>query len=83
MVVVVVSVILTFLPIHFLHPVRVRRLRPLNMAVFVLWSILSGVSLLKHFDTPDWVVWGVVATGLYMYCIGAVLQLFPRLGQKD
>jgi phosphatidylcholine synthase len=83
LVVVVVSVILTFLPIHFLHPVRVKRLRPLNMAVFVVWAVLSGISLLMHFATPGWVVWGVVATGLYMYCIGAVLQLFPKLGRKD
>jgi phosphatidylcholine synthase len=45
--------------------------------------VLSGIALLKHFKSPDWVVWGVVATGLYMYCIGFVLQLFPNLGRKD
>lgn len=79
--VVAVSVVLTFLPINFLHPVRVKRLRPLNLAVFAIWSALSVYALLLHFESPPWLVWGVVASGLYLYCIGAVLQLFPSLGR--
>lgn len=81
--IVVVSALLSFFPIWFLHPVRVKRLRPLNLAVFVIWAILSGFALLKHFASPPWVVWGVVATGLYLYCIGFVLQLFPNLGRRN
>ncbi|MCV3764113.1 phosphatidylcholine synthase [Rhizobium sp. TRM95796] len=79
--VVIISVILTFFPIHFLHPVRVKRLRPLNLAVFLIWSLLGGISLLMHFRAPDWVEWGVIATGLYLYVIGFILQLFPKLGR--
>ena len=60
-----------------------RRLRVINLAVFFLWSVLSGYALLLHFVTPFWVVVGVVATGLYLYCIGAVLQVFPKLGHAD
>ena len=52
--VVTVSVILTFLPINFLHPVRVKRLRPLNLGIFFLWSALGMYSLLMHFDMPQW-----------------------------
>jgi phosphatidylcholine synthase len=69
------------MPINFLHPVRVQRLRPLNLAVFTVWSVLSGYALLLHFDTPAWVVAGVVGTGIYLYVIGFVLQIFPRLGR--
>jgi phosphatidylcholine synthase len=79
--IVLVSVFLTFLPINFLHPVRVKRLRPLNLAVGFVWCALGGYSLLMHFDTPDWVVLGVVASGLYLYCIGGILQLFPQVGK--
>ena len=82
-VIVVGSALLSFFPIWFLHPVRVKRLRPLNLAVFIIWAMLSGIALLKHFESPAWVVWGVVVTGLYMYCIGFVLQIFPQLGRKD
>ncbi|MGV3552695.1 phosphatidylcholine synthase [Rhizobium sp.] len=89
--IVVVSALLSFFPIWFLHPVRVKRLRPINLGIFILWAALSGTSLLmqsgstnqRHFVSPDWVVWGVVVTGLYLYCIGFVLQLFPNLGRKD
>jgi phosphatidylcholine synthase len=82
-VLVLVSVILTFFPIHFIHPVRVKRLRILNLGVFIAWAILSGISLLKHFASPPWVIWGVVGTGLYLYCIGFILQIFPKLGRKE
>lgn len=81
MIVVTISVILTFLPISFLHPVRVKRLRPLNLAVGAIWCLLGGYSVLMHFESPDWVVWGVVISGIYLYCIGGVLQLFPDLGK--
>jgi phosphatidylcholine synthase len=82
MIIVSVSVVLTFLPINFLHPVRVKRLRPLNLAVCLIWCALGGYSLLLHFETPAWVVYGVVASGIYLYCIGGVLQFFPKLGKS-
>jgi len=75
-------VVLTFLPINFLHPVRVQRLRPLNLGVFLIWSALGVYALLLHFATPAWVVTGFVVTGIYLYVIGFVLQIFPSLGQK-
>lgn len=83
MVAVLASVLLTFLPIHFLHPVRVKRLRPLNLAVFFLWCGFGGYALLLHFNSPTWVVIGMVLSGIYLYVIGGVLQLFPGLGRRN
>jgi phosphatidylcholine synthase len=90
LIVVLLSVFLTFLPIHFLHPVRVKRLRPLNLTVFFLWCGFAGYALLQSsdapgqpFNAPTWVVWGTILTGLYLYVIGAVMQLFPSLGRRD
>jgi phosphatidylcholine synthase len=83
MVVIFVSVILTFLPINFLHPVRVERLRPLNLGIFLLWCLLGGISLLRHFEMASWMVWLFIACGIYLYVIGAVLQFFPNLGKKS
>jgi phosphatidylcholine synthase len=82
MIVVGVSVVLTFLPINFLHPVRVKRLRTLNLGVFLLWAALGGLSLLMHFETPRWAVVLFILAGAYIYCIGAVLQFFPALGRR-
>ena len=36
-----------------------------------------------HFQSPPWVVWGTILTGLYLYAIGGVLQIFPALGRRD
>lgn len=81
-IVVLAAVVMTFLPINFLHPVRVVRLRNLNLAVFTVWSALSAYALLLHFDSPPWLMWAVTLTGAYLFCIGGVLQLFPKLGAR-
>jgi phosphatidylcholine synthase len=81
LIVVGISVVLTFLPINFLHPVRVERLRPLNLGIFLVWSALGTYSLLMNFNTPQWALLIFIVSGLYLYCIGAVLQLFPSLGR--
>lgn len=80
MIVVFLAVIFTFLPIHFLHPVRVKRLRPINLAIFSAWCVFSGAALILNFDSPDWLAWAVTLTALYLSVIGAVLQAFPKLG---
>lgn len=82
MIVVGVSVVLTFLPINFLHPVRVKRLRPLNLGIFLFWSALGVYSLLMHFVMPQWAVVLFIISGIYLYCIGGVLQFFPSLGRQ-
>ncbi len=78
-----VSVALTFLPIYFVHPVRVKRLRSLNLTIASLWALFSGASLLMHFQAPAWITWGIIVTGLYLYLIGFIMQLFPRLGLRQ
>jgi phosphatidylcholine synthase len=89
--VVVAAAVLTFVPIHFLHPVRVQRLRPLNLGVFLLWCLLGAFALFLSWGAPPespmnapyWVKAGIVFTGAYLFCIGGVMQLFPNLGRKE
>jgi phosphatidylcholine synthase len=81
--IVLVSAILTFTPIHFLHPVRVVRLRPLNLVVFLLWCGFGAVALLMFLDAPRIVKIGITVTGIYLYVIGGILQLLPNLGRKE
>ena len=38
---------LTFLPVPFVHPFRVARLRVLNIALLVVWAVLAFVALLR------------------------------------
>jgi phosphatidylcholine synthase len=80
--VVIFCAITTFAPLKFLHPVRVARLRPLNLAVFALWSVLGLVSLASAFAPPAIVTAGIVVSSLYLLLVGVVLQGLDRLTNR-
>ena len=80
--IVLIAVVATFLPINFLHPVRVARLRPLNLTIFTVWSLLSGYALLLHFDSPVWLMWAVMLSSAYLFVIGGIMQMYPNLGHR-
>ncbi len=77
---VVIAAVFSFVPVNFLHPVRVKRLRSINLPIFLLWCGFAGVALLFNLDSPLWVKIGVAITSIYLSVIGAVMQLFPNLG---
>lgn len=79
---VVVSAILSFMPIYFLHPVRVVRLRAVNLTIFLGWCAFAVIAIFYQLHAPLWVVLGLTATGIYIYVIGFILQIFPNLGHK-
>lgn len=80
--VVVVAAILSFVPLNFLHPVRVKRLRPLNLGIFFAWCLFGVIALLQNMNASPAIQVGVGVTGVYLFVIGAVMQLFPNLGLK-
>ena len=80
--VVVVAAILSFVPMNFLHPVRVKRLRTLNLVVFLAWCLLGAVALMQDMKAIALVQIGVGVTGVYLFFIGGIMQLFPRLGLR-
>lgn len=80
--VVAVSAVLSFVPLHFLHPVRVKRLRGINLPVFLIWSAFGVAAILQGMDADYWVRIGTAIAGAYLFCIGAVMQFFPNLGAR-
>jgi phosphatidylcholine synthase len=64
--------VLTFAPIKFLHPFRVRRLRVVTMIVLVLWCTLATDALLNDLNPSPWVTYALVATGLYFFAVGFI-----------
>ena len=93
--VVVVAGLLTFVPIQFLHPVRVKRLRPVNLTVTLLWCGFGALALAESAlavfysqigvlaeNVSQFTKIGITVTGLYLFCIGGIMQLFPNLGAK-
>lgn len=73
----------TFLPIKFLHPVRVKRLRPLNLAMTAIWSAFGLYALLVDFALPGWARLVLIVTSLYLFAIGGALQLLDRFRREQ
>ena len=61
---------LTFLPIHFIHPVRVPRLRLLNLAALVLWAALAVFALAQNLAPPGWTAASLAAIAIYFVVVG-------------
>lgn len=78
--VIVLCGILTFVPISFIHPVRVRRWRPLTLTVTLLWLAAAALALFQGMRPGDWVLALLGATSTYLFLIGAVIQ---ALGKRD
>jgi phosphatidylcholine synthase len=68
-------IVLTFVPLHVIHPVRVTRLRALNLALTVLWAVLAIVTLLQDFDVSAPITAVLCAIALYIVCGDAVIRL--------
>jgi phosphatidylcholine synthase len=79
---VVVAAILTFVPMNFLHPVRVKRLRQINLPVFLVWCLLGIIALLEGMEAPPLIKVAIAITGIYLFFVGGVMQMFPKLGLK-
>jgi phosphatidylcholine synthase len=74
-VVVFALIVLTFVPLHVIHPVRVRRLRTVNLALMALWAVLAIVTLLQNFDVTWPVTAALCAIAFYIVCGDAVIRL--------
>ena len=61
---------LTFAPFKFLHPMRVTRLRAINIAVMILWAILALIALWHDLGPGPWVSGSLVVIGLYFISVG-------------
>jgi phosphatidylcholine synthase len=72
--VIMVLAVLTFVPFKFLHPMRVRRLRSVNVAALIAWSVLALIALLRDLEPGPWIAAGLVLIGLYFLAIGLLDQ---------
>jgi phosphatidylcholine synthase len=64
--------VLTFVPIRFVHPFRVRRLRAVSVALLALWTVLALAAVL-HGLAPDlWIIVTLCAIAGYFLVAGLV-----------
>lgn len=68
--IIAILVVMTFLPLRVIHPFRVTRLRLLNIAALLVWSILALYALICGLEPGPWVAWCLVAVGIYFLGVG-------------
>jgi phosphatidylcholine synthase len=67
---IVLLAVLTFVPVPFLHPFRVRRLRTLNIALLVAWAALAVVAISRDMSPDPWITAGLCAIAPYFLGAG-------------
>jgi phosphatidylcholine synthase len=61
---------LSFAPVKFLHPLRVRHLRALNIALLAVWGMLAALTVIYDLDPGPYVTWSLVAIAVYFFSAG-------------
>lgn len=76
--VVAAMAVLTFVPVAFVHPIRVKRLRIVNITLLVLWSVLALIAVGRDLDPGPWVTGALCAIGLY-FLVAGLLRRPPHV----
>jgi phosphatidylcholine synthase len=63
-------VLLTFVPILYVHPFRVGRLRVLTGLVTLLWAGTAAMAVANPFPSPRWVQVLLLAEATYFFSVG-------------
>jgi phosphatidylcholine synthase len=70
---------LTFVPIIFIHPVRVKVMRGPTMAMVGLWGAGAAGALYYDLNSPVWVDIVLGIASVYLFTIGCILQTLGKL----
>lgn len=69
--------VLSFTPIKFIHPLRVRHLRLVNIALLIVWAVLALITIFVGLEPGPTVTWALVAIAVYFFA-ASLLQPKPR-----
>jgi phosphatidylcholine synthase len=72
-------IVLTFVPIHVLHPFRVVRLRWLTLWLLAAWAVLATIALVYDFDVGLPIIFGLCAIGAYVLGSNAAIRFIRSL----
>jgi phosphatidylcholine synthase len=72
--VVVMLAVLTFVPLPFVHPFRVKTLRWLTVTLLVLWAVFAAIALGHELAPPPWITAILVGIALYFLAAGLLFR---------
>jgi phosphatidylcholine synthase len=61
---------LTFAPVQFVHPLRVKQLRAVNIALMGAWGALALVAIVQNLDPDPYITWPLLAIAAYFLVAG-------------
>jgi phosphatidylcholine synthase len=62
--------VLTFVPVRFVHPFRVRRLRTVTVALLTLWAVLALAAVKQGLAPEPWITAALCLIAVYFVLIG-------------
>ena len=62
--------VLTFVPLRFVHPFRVRRLRAVTVALLTLWAALALAAVKQGLAPESWVTAALCLIAVYFLGLG-------------
>jgi phosphatidylcholine synthase len=68
---------LTFAPLRFVHPLRVKRLRLVNIALMALWAVLAFVAVAQDLSPGPVIAAALSAIALYFLVAGLLRRAEP------
>lgn len=74
--IIVLIAVAQFLPIRYVHPIRVTSLRPLTILMTVIWGASAMAAVLADLQAEGWAALGLLVTGAYFLGL-SVLRASP------
>ncbi len=68
-------VVLTFVPLNVMHPLRTVRFRTFNLAMIAVWSVLAIFILVSNFEVSAWVAVGFCLIGGYIMFSDTIIRM--------
>jgi phosphatidylcholine synthase len=71
---VVALAVLTFLPVHFIHPIRILHMRAVTLAALVLWAGFAVFAVAHNLAPDPWVVVALSLLAVYFIGVGLLCR---------
>jgi phosphatidylcholine synthase len=68
---------LTFVPVYFIHPIRIAHFRALTTAAVVLWAILAVFAVFENLAPGFWVTSALCVLAAYFVAVGFLRRRQP------
>jgi phosphatidylcholine synthase len=70
--------VLVFVPVRYVYPSRTVALRPLTIALGIVWGVQMILLLWKMPDVPRWLVWSSLVFPAYYFGLSLALEIGRR-----